>query len=102
MTKLEDLLRGDLISVDWVDIQEDVTSDADKASLARRHSIGFFWEIKEDKGIPVLVTTTTLDEEVEGQQGYCCYPRACIVNVKIIKAKRRKKIKKQEENVNQG
>ncbi len=94
---IEDLVRGDVIGIDWIDIAEDTTADADSASLARRHSIGVFWSTKLDDGIPVLVTTTTLDKEVEGQQGYCIYPVACVVKVKMIKAKRRKRAPKERE-----
>jgi hypothetical protein len=79
-----------MIEVSWVDIYEDVTGDPDKARLAKRPSLGYFWGRTVFEGIPVLVTTNTLDTELSGQQGYCCYPEACIVAVKVIKRKRRK------------
>jgi hypothetical protein len=91
MVRLDELVPGDLIGVDWLDIAEDPTGDPAEASLARRHSIGFFWGRRTDEGVPVIITTTTLDASVEGQQGYCIYPEACITRVRMIKRKRRKK-----------
>lgn len=87
---LPDLQRGDLISIDWVDIYENSVGDPNTASLARRTSYGLFWELKDDKGIPTLVTTTTVDEE-SSQSGYCIYPLGCVAEVRVEKRKRRKR-----------
>ncbi len=81
--------RGDLLEVVWLDIQEDVTGDPDAASLARRTSYGLFWDRRENNGVPAVITTTTLDEDLAGQNGYCIYPQAVIVGFKIIKRGRR-------------
>lgn len=86
---MRDPERGDLCEIAWVDIQEDVTGDPGAAILARRTSYGLFWERREDSGVPVLITTTTLDEDLAGQNGYCCYPSACITRLKVIKRARR-------------
>jgi hypothetical protein len=87
---LDALARGDLIECDWVDIYEDSTGDPDTISLPLRRSIGYFWSRTTDKNVNVLVTTTTIDSDVANQQGFCAYPEACIVAVKVIKRKRRK------------
>lgn len=81
--------RGDVVSVDWVDIFEDVTGDPDQARLSRRTSYGLFWDRREDDGVPSIITTTTVDREDLGQQGFCIYPAACVVALKIIKRARR-------------
>jgi tRNA(Ile)-lysidine synthase TilS/MesJ len=83
-------MRGDLISIDWVDIYENSVADPNTATLARRTSYGLFWEQKEDKGVPVIVTTTTIDDD-SSQSGFCIYPLGCIVAIKIEKRKRRKR-----------
>lgn len=93
-TKIEDLLRGDLIAVDWLDICEDPVGNPADARLARRSSYGIFWERRIDEDVPVLITTTTLDETGPEMQGYCIYPEACVSRVRIIKKKRRKRAPK--------
>lgn len=84
--------RGDVICVEWVDIYEDATGNPEAATLARRTSFGLYWMEREDHGIPVLVTTTTIDPDGPTQQGYCIYPLSCIRKLTIIKKARRKKI----------
>lgn len=81
--------RGDVVSVEWVDIYEDPTGDPAEATLMRRTSYGLFWERREDNGMPVLITTTTLDREDSAQHGYCIYPAACVVKLRIVKRRRR-------------
>lgn len=81
--------RGDLCEIHWVDIQEDVTGDPDEARLAKRTSYGLFWSRGEESGIPTIITTTTLDEDLVGQSGYCIYPAACVRSLKVIKRARR-------------
>lgn len=84
--------HGDLIRVEWVDIKENPVGNPKEASLPLRTSFGLFWGSTFSRGVECMVTTTTLDEEgEEGQQGYCIYPRACIIGLRIIKKKRRKK-----------
>jgi hypothetical protein len=79
-------VRGDLLEVHWVDIAEDTLGDPDKADLARRVSYGLFWDKKDVMGIPCTVTTTTLDPtELVGQSGWCIYPDACIIALKIVR-----------------
>ncbi len=78
--------RGDLIQLDWVDIYEDPTGDPAKAVLKRRTSYAIFWDRRQDPtGLEVIVTTTTVDEDVTAQQGYCIYPAACVVSLEVIK-----------------
>lgn len=80
------------MEVRWVDILEEPNGDPSLAKLARRTSYGVYWEEREDDGLPVLVTTTTLDDPaLSHQQGYCIYPRACIVGLKVVKRSRRGK-----------
>ena len=90
-------LRGDLVEVSWVDIFEDPTGDPDEAELSRRTSIGYYWSKREDRGVEIVVTTTTQDEGGPGQQGYCVYPSGCITQLKIIKRARRVRTKKAKE-----
>ena len=85
------LARGDLIQIEWVDIFEDAGGNPDEAKLYKRISYGLFWTKRQDDGVSVVVTTTTLDEADHSQQGYCIYPEACIRSLKIIKRARRKK-----------
>ncbi len=81
--------RGDLLQLDWVDIFEDPTGDPNKAALKRRTSFALFWERREDpSGLDVIVTTTTIDEDLYAQQGYCIYPEACVIALKVIKRAR--------------
>jgi hypothetical protein len=88
--KTQGPVRGDLVQIDWVDIFEDPTGDPDKAGLKRRTSYAVFWDRRQDpNGIDVIVTTTTIDEDVAAQQGYCIYPAACVVGLKVIKRARR-------------
>ncbi len=91
------LEKGDLVQVEWVDIYEDTTGNPDAAMLARRHSIGFYWGCSESQGVPVFVTTTTLEVDSEAvNSGDCAYPQAVILAVKVIKRKRRRKKPKPE------
>lgn len=88
----ENLLRGDLLKIVWVDIYEDTTGDPNRANLAQRTSYGLFWSRGESFGLPVIVTTTTLDEAVAGQgqcNGYCIYPEAVVRELRIVKKVRR-------------
>ena len=86
-------LKGDLVEVHWHDIMEDNTGEPDKASLARRVSIGYFWEEKLDKGIPCVVTTSTVERDEIVNSGYCIYPKSNITKLSVIRRKRRKKEK---------
>lgn len=83
--------RGDLVCVSWVDIAEDSVGNPDEAALARRTSYGLFWGKSEDEGIPVYVTTTTIDSDDAAHSGWCCYPISCVVKLTIIKRARRRK-----------
>jgi hypothetical protein len=83
-------VRGDLVQLDWVDIYEDPVGDPEKATLKRRSSYALFWERRLDaSGMEVVITTTTIDEDAPSQQGYCIYPAACVVGLKVIKRARR-------------
>lgn len=88
---IPEMIRGDLIQVDWVDIYEDVTGDPDEATLAKRSSFGLYWGSLQKHGVQGIVTTTTLDDDTEKQNGFCAYPLGCIVGITIIKKKRRPK-----------
>jgi hypothetical protein len=89
-TKARQPARGDLIQLDWVDIYEDPTGDPGKAVLKRRTSYAIFWDRRQDpSGLEVIVTTTTLDDDVTAQQGYCIYPAACVMALKVIKRSRK-------------
>jgi hypothetical protein len=83
--------RGDLCEVRWCDILEHANGDPDKAQLSRRTSYGLFWAEREDDGIPVVVTTSTIDEDddVAGQQGYVIYPKCCVLRLRVVKRVRR-------------
>jgi hypothetical protein len=85
-----DFRRGDLIQVEWVDIQEEPTGDPRKAHLYRRMSYGIFWDTKDDWGKRCLVTTTTMDPDPESS-GWCIYPEGCLVEVKLVRRSRAKK-----------
>jgi len=82
--------RGDLVQIDWVDIYEDPIGDPEKAVLKRRTSYAVFWDRHPDaSGVDAIVTTTTVDEDVPAQQGFCIYPAACVVGLRVIKRARR-------------
>lgn len=89
MTTTREPERGDLIEVSWVDIVEACVDNPDDAALARRLTVGYFWAHKDDRGVPVLVTTATKDTDGHEQSGYCVYPRACVTAVRVIKRARR-------------
>jgi hypothetical protein len=88
------LQRGDLIRVEWVDIAEEPSGNPATAQLARRTSYGLFWGLQDSFGFSCLVTTTTVDHDVQGQNGYTIYPLGCIGDVKIIKRARRPRAKR--------
>ncbi|MCU0242494.1 MAG: hypothetical protein MUF51_08735, partial [Vicinamibacteria bacterium] len=74
---------------------EDPTGDPDKAALKRRTSYALFWDRRTDaSGVEVIVTTTTIDDDASTQQGYCIYPSACVLDLKVIKRARYKAAKK--------
>jgi hypothetical protein len=82
--------RGDIVQIDWVDIYEDPIGDPEKATLKRRKSYAVFWDRRQDvSGTEVIVTTTTIDEDVPAQQGFCIYPAACVLGMRVIKRARR-------------
>lgn len=89
-----DLVRGDVVSVTWVDIYEDVTGDPAVAQLAKRVSFGLYWGTSTSYGVPCIVTTTTLDQDVRGQSGFCIYPTSCVVDLKVVKRVRRPRARK--------
>ena len=89
-----DLVRGDLLRVEWVDIAEDPVGNPALAQLARRTSYGLFWAFQESLGVVCVVTTTTVDHDVQGQNGYTIYPIGCIRNVTVIKRVRRPRVRK--------
>jgi len=90
LRRLDPPLKGDLVEVHWVDIYEDSVGDPGVATLARRISVGYFWEEKDDHGIPVVVTTTTLEKDPHSS-GYCVYPKTCVTSLRVLRRKRRKK-----------
>jgi hypothetical protein len=83
------LQRGDLLRVEWVDIAEDPVGSPSTAQLARRTSYGLFWGLQDSHGFSCLVTTTTVDHDVQDQNGYVIYPLGCIRDVSVIKRARR-------------
>lgn len=85
------LKQGDLIEVHWSDVSEDPVGDVKKASVVERISFGIFWEVKEQNGITLLVTTTTLDKADMGQSGYCAYPLGMVREIKLIRRGKRGK-----------
>ncbi len=86
--------RGDLVQIDWVDIYEDPTGDPEKAVLKRRKSYAVFWDRRPDEsGTEAIVTTTTIDEDAPAQQGFCIYPAACVLGMRVIKRARRPRSK---------
>lgn len=78
--------RDDLIEVSWVDIY-DCPGNPDTAALYRRVSVAYFWEYKDDAGIPSIVTTSTKDADPE-QRGFCIYPAAVVTGIRVIKRHR--------------
>lgn len=82
------LQRGDFIEVTWADILEDPVGDPEKAELAIRKTLAIYWDERVSEGVPSLVTTTTLDADGSHQQGFCIYPRACVLKVELIKRKK--------------
>lgn len=81
--------RGDLVEVHWLDINEDSNGDTAKATLCRRISVSYFWEFKDDHGVPVLVTCTTIDADSTVDQGWCAFPRTCITGLYVIRRARK-------------
>jgi hypothetical protein len=94
LSQPSDPIRGDLVEITWVDILEDATGDPDKSDLCQRVSIGWVWGQKQSHGMECLVTTTTRDHDGASQQGYCIYPRSCVLAMKVIKRASRARRKK--------
>lgn len=92
--KNSDPERGDLVEVHWADICEAIGDHPDKAALAPRTSYGIFWERKVDDGIPVVVTTTTIDKDGPENAGWCCYLEACITKMIVLRKARKQKTKR--------
>ncbi len=91
------LQRGDLIRVEWVDIAEEPSGNPATAQLARRTSYGLFWGLQESFAFSCLVTTTTVDHDVQGQNGYTIYPLGCLRDVTVIKRARRSSARKKKK-----
>lgn len=92
------LEKGDLVEVHWVDITEDNVGDPADAEVSLRISIGYFLERKDSRGVPCIVTTTTLDSGISlTQSGWCIYPEGNIKEINVIR--RRKKNAKKTSNV---
>jgi hypothetical protein len=89
-----DPVRGDLVEVCWVDIYEDSIGDPDKARLCKRISYALFWNKTLSEGVDCVVTTATIDHDASTQQGYCIYPSACVLSMKVIKRASRARRKK--------
>lgn len=89
----EELVRGDLIDVQWVDINEDPVGDPVDAAVLPRLSVGYFWGLAESHGVKCLVTTTTMDKDGSEQSGYCIYPLSVVLRIRSIRKKRRRKKK---------
>lgn len=101
--RLEDLnlLRGDLLRVEWVDIAEDPVGNPANAQLARRTSYGLFWGLQQSHEVSCLVTTTTVDLDVADQSGYVIYPIACVRKITVIKRARRPRAPKRKRSSGQ-
>lgn len=82
------LNRGDHIEVDWLDIYADPTGDPRLAKLARQNEAGRFWELREDSGVRVLVTSTSKDEG-SLQEGYTIYPICVVTKITLVKRARK-------------
>ena len=87
----QSLRQGDLIEVHWRDCAEDPVGDVKRASVVERVSFGIFWEVKQQDGFDILVTTTTLDKADTGQSGYCAYPLGMVGDIKLIRRGRKGK-----------
>lgn len=85
--------RMDRLELVWLDIQESPTGDTKDACLAHRTTIGYFWEYKDDQGIPCLVTTTTYDLDGTHNQGWTCYPMSVILSLRKMPNPRTRKPK---------
>lgn len=83
--------RGDVVRVEWVDIYEDPTGDPAHATLSHRSSCGMYYGESESHGVPVVVTTTTEDKDGDEHSGFCCYPKACVLALHVVKRKARAK-----------
>jgi len=79
------LVRGDLIKVTWLDIQEDPVGDPNGARPSERVTYGLFWAQEVRGQVECLVTTTTIDNDSPHQSGYCVYPIGCILTMDVIK-----------------
>lgn len=93
MTTESKFKRGDHIEIDWLDIYADPTGDPRVAKLSRQNEAGRFWEIREDEGIPVLVTSTSKDEDSK-QEGYTIYPLCTVLKITLVKRARKRAVKK--------
>lgn len=77
--------RGDVVRVTWLDILEDPAGNPDTCKASERVSFGLYWAEEMRGPAKCLITTTTIDKDSTGQQGYCCYPIGCILNIDVVK-----------------
>jgi hypothetical protein len=99
-------VRGDLVEVQWVDTNESSVANPADAHLALRTSYAIFFERKQAHGIDCLVTTSTLDTpDQEPNGGWCIYPAANVLRLKIIRRVRtpsKLRPKVTEKNLNEN
>ena len=92
-----DLVQGTLLSVEWLDINEDPVGSPTVADLAVRTTYTLFWAAQDSYGIPCIVTTNTIDSASEHQQGWCCTPLACVSRIEVIRRPRKPRQRKPKE-----
>lgn len=100
--KPEELQRGDLIQVIWMDVVEDPVGDPDAAKLAYRTSYGLFWAWKDSlvgKSRTLVTSNTVDDPHIMSQSGWIAYPEGMILSIKLVKKQAAKKRKQNEEQL---
>lgn len=90
--------RGDLICIEWWDIEEDPTGNVSSSDVPLRSTYSLFWEILTSPGDPtlkILRTTNTRDSiRVVDQSGYTVYPLTVVKQITVLKKAKKAGIKR--------
>ena len=80
------LTRGELVLIEWVDIQQDPAADPETADLATWHTPGYWYGSETRKGVECVVAMGSMivGDKAHHQNGWICIPRVCVKSVRRL------------------
>jgi len=80
------LQRGELIVIEWLDIQQDPVGEATEADLAVWLTPGYWYGIEVKRGIECVIAMDSLVVGDRGhhQNGWICIPRMCVKSIRRL------------------